>query len=285
MIHQLLALTRPLIVFDVESTGVDPLKDRIIELGFQLWDADGLKKEYRTLINPGIPIPPEATKAHHITDEMVQGCRDCMLYDSSIEGRDRHPRQIEGISHEFKPWPYFQQLASNLVIGFTNCDFAGKNVRFDLRIFAAEMARAKVEWSRGDARIVDAERLEQIAVPRGLSHLYEKYTGTKHDSAHSALGDARASTTIIVHQLQAHPQLSRDLDTLHTAQWGDMLDLDGKFVFINGVACVGRWGKHANKPMHTVPIDYYDFILGGDFSAEVKALARNAKLGKFPEKK
>jgi DNA polymerase-3 subunit epsilon len=77
MIHQLLTLTRPLIVFDCETTGVDTNTDRIVELGFQLWTADGLQKEWRSLVNPCVPIPAGATAVHHITDAMVNACKDC----------------------------------------------------------------------------------------------------------------------------------------------------------------------------------------------------------------
>lgn len=283
MIHQLLHLTRPMFWIDTETTGVDTQRDRIVEVGFEQWTAEGMVKEWRSLVNPGMPIPADATKVHGITDAMVKDCRACDKPKNDIVHGDQG-HDILG-EHGFAPVPYFKQLASSLAIGFKDCDYAGKNVRFDLRILSAEFARAGVEWSYLGARIVDAERLEQLAVPRSLSHLHEKYTGHKHDGAHGALSDVRASVTVVVHQLQVHPTLPRDLDQLHALQWPGWIDGEGKFRFVDGVPCFGQWGKHANKPMHKVPVDYYDFIIGADFSADVKALARNAKLGKFPEGK
>jgi DNA polymerase-3 subunit epsilon len=191
MIHQLLTLTRPLFVLDCETTGLDVTKDRIVEIGFQRWTAEGMDKEWRTLVNPTVPIPLEVTKVHGITDGAFLRCRQCG------HEHNRHPLALEPVGivgdhlvearikcDEFKPWPRFAQIAARLGTGLSGCDFAGKNIRFDLRLIAAEMARASVEWSYAGARIIDAERLEQLAVPRTLSHLHEKYVGMKHDGAH-----------------------------------------------------------------------------------------------------
>ena len=255
MIHQLLKLDRPLFVIDTETTGVDVQRDRIVEIGFQQWEADGLKKEWRSLVDPVIHIPESVVAIHGISNEDVKG------------------------------WPQFKTLASNLARGLSNCDFAGKNVRFDLRLIAVEMQRAGVEWNYMEARIIDAERLEQLAVPRTLSHLHEKYTGVPHDGAHGALSDVRASTTVIVHQLQTYESLSRDMDTLHAAQWPGWIDGDGKFRFVDGVPCFSQWGKYAGQPMAKIDRSYWDWILSTDFPSDVKELARRAKLGQFPTMK
>lgn len=327
MIHKLLNLTRPLFVIDTETTGVDVKNDRIIELGFQMWAGGGpckncenqltalkagliteiplcehcngsgfieggLQKEYRTLVNPGVPIPAEATAVHGITDAQFVGCRVCggNPHGSPIE--PDAPNGMICMCSEFKPIPTFKQLATNLARGLSNCDFAGKNVRFDLRIISAEFARSGVEWNYLGARVIDAERLEQLAVPRTLSNLYEKYTGQKHEGAHGALSDVRALTVVIESQLVEHSEklygatgLPHSLDALHKLQWPGWIDGDGKFRFVNNVACFSNWGKHANKPMHKVESGYYDFILKGDFSADVKKIAAEAKMKKFPEVK
>lgn len=253
MIHQIFNLTRPLFVLDTETTGTDVAEDRIIELGFQMWTAEGLKREWRSRLNPGVPIPRSATEIHHISDLDVQ---------------DR---------------PSFKQLAPHFADGFKDCDYAGKHVRFDLRITAAEMVRSGIEWNYIGARIVDVDRLEQLGEPRHLSDLVMKHLGEDmRDAAHTALGDVQWTSKLIVAQLEKY-DLPRDLDALHELQWPGFIDPDGKFKFVDGVACFSNWGKHKHKPMTNVPIDYYDFIIGADFSPEVKALAREAKLGRFPE--
>lgn len=284
MIHQLLNLTRPLFIFDTETTGVDPKSDRIVNLGFEQWGPEGLVKEWKTLVNPGGPIPAGASKVHGIYDAQMELCRECGGYNDDV-APDRckcPPVEDGGPGSGFKPVFTFKQLAPNLAKGFSNCDFGGKNVRFDLRILSAEMARAGVQWSYVGARIVDAERLEQLAVPRTLSHLYEKYTGEKLAGAHDAMNDVKASTTVIVKQLETHPTLPRDLDTLHRLQWPGWLCDGGEFKLVEGIATC-QFGKWRGKPMKNIPLSYYDWIIGSDFPADVKALAAAAKLGKFPD--
>ncbi len=314
MIHQLLNLTRPLFCFDCETTGTDVNVDRIVSFAFEEWGPEGLVREWKSLVNPGIPIPAGASKVHGIYDEDMLKCQACK-------------KVIEGLGDACsceKPERvfYFHQLAPSLAKGFSECDFSGKNVRFDLRITSAEMARAGVPWSYKGARIVDGERLEQLAVPRTLSDLYAKYVkvpcsscngdvtadvdrvhcptcrGTgkvsaQLDGAHDALIDVRASTKVIVGQLEAHASLPRDLDELHAKQWPGWLDGDGKFRMVDGVPCFGNWGKFAGRPMKDPEVgrpgrngeSYWDFISKGTFSPDVKALASAAKLGKYPEVK
>lgn len=275
MIHELLSLNRTLFVFDTETTGTNTQTDRIIELGFQEWSAGGLVREWRSLINPGVPIPQAVSEVHGISDETLRGCRVCGAAQSD------HPRPT---CDEFHAIYTFSQIATSIARGFVNCDFAGKNVRFDLRILAAEMKRAGVPWHYEGARIIDAERLEQLVVPRTLSHLHEKYTGAKHDGAHGAISDVRASLTVIFHQLQANASLPRDLDALHEMQWPGRLDADGKFTLVNGEPTC-QFGKHRGKRMQEIPKDYWDWMLQADFPDDVKRLARDAKLGKFPSGK
>lgn len=284
MIHELLHLTRPLIVFDTETTGTDVKQDRIIEIGFQLWTSEGLQKEYRTRINPGVPIPPASTVVHGITDADMKLCQNCKQ-DEGWHGDPGGPDACQ-----FRRVPTFAQLAPNLLIGFGNCDYAGKNVRFDLRILSSEMARTGHQWSYAGARVIDIDRLEALLNKRSLGHLYRKYTGRKLEGAHGALTDVIASTMVLEAQMVAETQneddarqLPRDLDALHALQWPGWIDGDGLFIFVDGVACFGRWGKHAGRPMKDVPSDYYDFILKNDFSTEAKVIAGRAKLRQFPE--
>lgn len=280
-LSKILPLKRPLVVFDLETTGVDTRTARIVEIGFQMFypkSEDRPVKEYRTLVNPGVPIPAETTEVHKISAESFAKCRDCggLLPSSACPQHE---------TSACRPWPTFKDLALNLAKGFTDVDLAGKNVkRFDLPILVAEFGRVGVLWSPLGARIIDVERIEQIAVPRTLSDLYEKYTGQKMDDAHQALADVRGTTTVLEHQLQQHQtRLPRDLDALHALQWPGMIDLEGKFRFNDdGVPCFSSWGKYSGQPMRNADTGYWDFILGKDFAAETKAIAANAKLGVFP---
>lgn len=253
MIHQLLNLTRPLFCLDLETTGLDYRTARIVELGFQRWEAVGMTREWRSLINPGISIPSSATAVHHITNEMVF---------------DR---------------PRFSQIAENLAQGFTNCDYTGKNIRFDLRILAAEFRRVKVAWSYEGARIIDIDRLESLAHPRNLAALHTKYVGQPHEEAHSALSDVRASITVVTRQLQWYT-FPRDLDTLHALQWPGWITLDGSVRLVNGIPTM-MFGKHRDKPISEVPNDYWNFILSNDFPPDLKRIALDAKLGRYSDER
>lgn len=282
MIHQLLDLKRTLFVFDTETTGTDVKESRIIELGFQQWGPEGLVKEWRSLIDPRCLIPKSASDVHHITDEDFMKCVTCGVFlhqhPIGLSSEDTSPQCIDP-----KRWPTFAEIAPSLAKGFVDCDFAGKNVRFDLRILSSEMQRANVPWSFLKARVIDAERLEQLAVPRTLSHLYEKYTGQKLEGAHGALTDAQASTTVLQQQLLIYDKLPRSLDELHRLQWPEeWLDANGSFRMINGVATI-MFGKHRGKAMRGVDLSYYDWILRENFAEDIKALARQAKLGIFPD--
>lgn len=276
VIHQLLHLTRPLFVLDTETTGTDPQQDRIVEIAFEEWTSEGMVKEWRSLVNPGVPIPASSTQVHGITDFDMRRCQSCKLVVEYEDLADRctceAPRRV----------PTFPQLAANLAKGFAGCDFAGQNVRFDLQILAAEMARAKQPWSYATARILDSGALERLAVPRSLSHLHEKYAGAKHEGAHGALSDVRAAATVIMKQLEAHEQLPRDLDALHKLQWPGLIDAEGKFRMVDGVPTV-NFGKWKGKAMKDVDAGYWDFILREGFSDGTKKLAAEAKLGVFPE--
>lgn len=289
MIHKLLNLARPLVVLDTETTGVDTQKDRVVELGFQIWGPDGKVSEWRSLVDPGILIPAATTKIHGITNADMLNCRLC--------GRSQADHAVAATCVEFKVIPRFAQVAEKLARGFSGCDFAGKNVRFDLRILAAEFARSKVEWGYADALVLDADRLEALLNPRHLSDLYRKYTGRELEGAHGALADVEGVLTVLVQQLfqrgeDGEQRLPLDLAQLHALSWKGWIDPDRKFYFDDeGVPRFTRWGKHADRPMADPEVSkpsprdgttYWDFILRGDFSADVKKVAAEAKLGRFP---
>jgi DNA polymerase III epsilon subunit-like protein len=331
------AITRPLTTLDTETTSLDVQDARIIEIGMMVEypeksyaDCDGKGTvldapgnvldggmyeetcpdcrgtgrtpalEWRTLVNPGIPIPAASTEVHHITDAMVQGCQICQRLKAEHEALDAGPQpeslltvndgppiEVHGlaIDHSFKPWPSFRQLATRLAKFLTNVDFAGKNTRFDLRVLQAEMDRARQPWSYDDALIIDADMLERIMEPRDLSSLYRRRCGKEPEGAHSALADVRMTAEVIEAQLALWPALPRDVRELHDLQWGDWCDSEGCFRFDKKGRVIVWFGKHRGKGINEVPTSYFDWLISGSFPASVKELARKAKLGQFPEKK
>ena len=195
----LIKLERPLIIFDCETTGPNPRTDRIVELGFILLKPDGSVREWGNYVNPGVPIPHEATygneakgyPGHGITDEMV------------------------------KDAPSFQTLAPNLLRGFApGTDYAGFNVmRYDLPLMKAEFERYGHAWSYDDARVLDGFRLWQIGERRTLSDAVERFLRRKHEGAHRAIDDVRASLEVIVAQLVEFEELPRDVAALQELQY------------------------------------------------------------------
>ncbi len=274
----ILKLTRRLVVVDAETTGTDTEKDRITQLGALSIEPDGTAREWRTLVNPGRPIPPGATAVHGITDEMLLLCNECSREKEEHLGNDSCPT--------FRSVPPFYKLAPKLAVAMTNCDFAGKNVRFDLRILSTEFKLAQVQWSYADAAVIDAERIEQLGEPRTLSDLYRRRVGKEPIDAHDALADVKMSAELLIAQLNKWPALAEGgVSALHERQWPGWIDSEGKFKRVNGVPCVGPWGKYANKPMAEVTrLDksYWDWVLKAAFPEDVKIIAARAKLGEYP---
>lgn len=266
---QLFASQRRLINFDCETTGTDPWKDRIVELAFEVHHPDGRVDEWQSLVNPGVPIPEGATRVHGITDERMRQCQHCQSRICDCES----PKLV----------PSFKQLAPRLAKGFTDCDLAGKNIlRFDLPLLAAEFERAGVEWDWRGARIVDLDRLEQLAEPRDLSSLVKRKLGREHVGAHGALADIKATGELIAYDLEHYP-LERDLAKLHALQFPGLVDLGGKIRMRDGEPTV-TFGKWAGKAMRQVDADYWRWIADkSDMPAEMKRLARAAMEGRYPQ--
>ena len=146
-----LQLERPLAVLDTETTGVDPLTDRIVELAVVRLDPDGAARRYRRLVDPGVPIPPAATAVHGIAD-------------ADVAGR-----------------PRFAAIADRLARRLDGCDLAGFNLRrFDLPLLAAEFARAGVAFDPADRAVVDAQQIYHAREPRDLAAAVRFYCGREH---------------------------------------------------------------------------------------------------------
>lgn len=254
----MLELTRPLVVLDVETTGTSPKHDRIIQIGVVKLLPDMVRKEWSTYVNPGMPIPPEATVIHHITDAMVQGA------------------------------PSFRALAPRFHQALRDCDIAGYNVNFDLSFIKAEFLRVDIAMQAGvlDGHIVDVFRIFSKMHPRTLTAAAQLYLGQDLEGAHDALIDTRATLDILMTQLEQHPELPHTMPELHSFCFERMenaVDSEGKFVWRYGEATLA-FGAHQGVPLKNVPAQYLRWILANDFSPEVKGIVRNAVAGRYPRK-
>lgn len=284
-LQQLLKLTRPLFMFDLETTGPNPKSDRIVEIAFMQFNPDETTRQWRSLVDPEIPIPPASTEKHGIDDARIRRCNRC--------GRDadQHPNPVDACA-EFCPVPTFGQLAPSLLRGFVDCDFAGFNIKtFDLPCLQAEFSRVgHPTWSFSTAKLVDGLRLWQLAEPRTLTDFIGRWAGLKHEGAHHAHDDVIGTVTGIIGILNAcQPILPWDIVKLHEMQYPhnpDAIDPDGKIVWKNGVATFNFGTKYRDLPLHKATRRDLEWLAGPTtaFSVEFKAICRNALAGKLPQK-
>lgn len=256
MITDLITLERPLIALDVETHDLCPPEQAyIVELGFvKISPGVPEPKKWVTYIKPDLPITKEATHVHGITNELVASA------------------------------PRFNQLAANLNKGFSGSDFCGYNIRFDLRVLQTDMARAGINWSSKDVRMLDALQLWRVAMPRTLSHAVEEFLKRKPTEAHRALGDAEDALAVAEAQLRRFQQLPRDIQLLHDLCFSsNNVDPDGKFIWKDGVV-VCNFGKWSKTPLAQLPKSYCEWIVKSDFTPDVKELVQNALNGILPVK-
>ena len=216
-----LQLTRPLACVDTETTGTDPAKDRVVEVGVVVLTPGGDRTSYRWLVNPGGPIPAEATRVHGISDSMVAGA------------------------------PTFAQIAPELAVLLAGCDLTGYNLRsFDLPILKAEFARAGRPWPCADARVVDALVIFRDRERHTLSDAVRNYLGREHEGAHGAVADAEATLDVLLAQLARYQDLPHDLPGLDLASGGRQPDWAtdcGRIRWDAEGHAVLAFGKHNGK--------------------------------------
>lgn len=250
-----LKLTKPLIVFDLETTGLNRLKDHIVELAYIKIFPSGEVCDHRYLFNPGVKISPEAVEVHHITDEMVKNC------------------------------PPFYALAPAIAADFGDSDIAGYNSDyFDVPMLIEEFLRAGVDPAfLKKAQRIDVQKIFFRKEPRTLEAALKFYCGKEHDTAHSALGDVRATYDVLLGQLSRYPDLENNVDFLaeYTAQDKKFVDSTGRMIYNDKGEIVFSFGKYEGRRADDVLINcpgYYDWIMKSDFPADFKNELTKLKL-------
>lgn len=248
-------LTRPIVFFDLETTGPDPSTARIVQIACVKRRPDGTSTEWQSLVNPGCPIPLEAAEIHGITDDMV------------------------------KDAPSFMKLSGGLMGALEGCDLGGFNVRrYDIPLLQAEFARVGVSFSMEGRAVVDAMALFYKKEPRDLSAAVKFYCGKEMENAHNAMADVRATMEVLASQLSRYADLPADVAGLHDIGAGDAVDLEGKFSWKDGEATL-TFGKNKGRSLRWLAANDASFLrwmLGADFGVEVKAIVRDALAGKLP---
>lgn len=248
-----LNLANPIIFFDLETTGVDIVKDRIVEISLVKVTPDG-KEEIKTRrINPGMPIPAESSEVHGIYDEDVKDC------------------------------PQFKSIAKSLAKYIEGCDLAGYNSnKFDIPMLMEEFLRAGVDIDLKKRRCVDVQNIFHKMEQRTLSAAYKFYCGEELENAHSAEADTLATYHILKSQLDKYDSLENNVDFL--SKFSERIafaDYAGRIAYDNDGIEVINFGKHKGKRVVDVfksDPGYYSWMMNGDFPEYTKKVLTEIKL-------
>ena len=248
-----LNLVKPIIFFDLETTGTDFSKDRIVEICYIKVYPDGREVEYTKRINPEMHIPEGASAVHGLYDADVKDC------------------------------PTFREVAREIANEFEGCDVAGFNSnRFDLPMLAEEFLRAQVDIDLSRLRAIDVQVLYHKREPRTLSAAYKFYCGENLEDAHSALADTRATYHVLKAQLDHYDDMPNDIEALSKeSSFTNNVDFAGRIVYDENGREVFNFGKYKGMPVDAVldrDPSYYGWMMNGDFSLNTKQVLTRIKL-------
>ena len=279
-----LNLTRPLIVFDLETTGLDFIRDRIIQISYIKVSPDGTEERENIFVNPEKSIPHEVVELTGITDDDV------------------------------KDAPTFKTIAPQLCEKFKGCDFAGYNSNhFDIPMLAEEFLRAGIDFDFSKVRLIDAQTIFHKMERRNLAAAYKFYCGRKMEddfTAHRADEDTEATYRVLMGELdkyapgvQEEPDrvLENDMDYLaEFSKQNDNVDFAGRIVWKPVIGADGKpvldadgkeqkvevfnFGKYKGRPVADVlrtDIGYYSWMMGGDFTFNTKQVLTRIRLRGF----
>lgn len=249
-----LQLKRPIVFFDLETTGTNVTQDRIVEISMIKVLPDGKEpiKDTRR-INPGIAIPAEATAIHGITNEDVANCRP------------------------------FKEMAKEIANFFTGCDIAGFNSnKFDIPMLSEEFCRAGVSFDFTKHRFIDVQTIFHKKEQRTLVAAYRFYCDKDLENAHSAIADTMATLEVLEAQLERYPDLPTDVEQLSIySSQNRNVDLMGRLIYNDEGQEVINFGKYKGKLAEEVlrrDPGYFSWILGGDFPQNTKDVFTRIKM-------
>ena len=262
-----LNLKRPIVFFDLETTGTDICKDRIVEVSVLKVMPDGEEILKTRRINPTVPIPLESSLIHKIYDEDVKDCKT------------------------------FKEIARDLEQFLKGCDLGGYNLlRFDIPLLAEEFLRCDIDFDIDNRNVIDACRIFHQMEQRTLSAAYKYYCDKKLENAHSAEADTVATYHILMAQLDRYQHtpvevaegveefpVQNDMELLHKFTVQKTADLSGRIVYNNAGQEVFNFGKHKNVPVEEVlqkEPGYYDWMMKSEFPLQTKKVLTRIRLRK-----
>jgi len=259
-----LNLDKDIVFFDIESTGLNVMKDRIVQIALIKHKKDGSQpEEVEYLINPSIPISPEAMAVHGITPEDV------------------------------KNKPTFIQLAKEIYDWIGDSDLGGYNSdRFDIPMLMEEFARTGIEFNLDNRRHIDVQRIFYKMQPRTLKAAYKYYCDQSLVDAHDALADVRATVDVFLGQIKMYDgvdyedgdgfvteaPIKNDMEAIYQFTTDTrMLDATQRLKYDNDGTVVFNFGKYIGKPVAELLYNdkqYLNWILEKDFSTQVKHIVK-----------
>ena len=264
-----LNLTRPLVFLDLETTGVNIVTDRIVEISLHKININGTSETKTLKINPTIPIPKHVTAIHGISDEDVKDC------------------------------PTFVNVAKMLYNFIENADLAGYNSnKFDIPMLVEEFLRADINFEIKNRRLVDVQNIFHKMEQRTLKAAYKFYCGKDLVNAHTAEADTLATYEVLMSQLERYENtileddkgnkfnpIVNDVQALHDFSYNSKnADLVGHLVFNEKGLEVINFGKHKGKVAEEIfktEPSYYDWMMKSDFPLSTKQVITAIKLRSF----
>jgi len=250
-----LKLIRPLVFFDLETTGLNTATDKIVQISIIKIFPDGKEEKYNFFVNPGIPIPEEATAIHGITNEMV------------------------------KDKPLFSEIAKKIADIISGCDLAGYNSnRFDIPLLAEEMLKANVDIDFRKIKTIDVQNIFYKKEPRTLVAAYKFYCQKDLENAHSSDADTLATYEILKAQLERYDDLDNNVDFLSKfTEQKKNADLAGFILYDDNGKEIFGFGKYKGQLVEEVlekDSGYFGWIMNADFPRYTKKVLTQIKLRK-----
>ena len=259
----MLKINKPLVFFDIESTGLDITKDKIIEITILKLSISGRKNTFTFRINPEIPIPSENSKIHGIYDKDVKNS------------------------------PSFKKVGNQIKKLLYKCDLVGFNIlKFDLPILIEEFKNNKISFSINNINIIDVQKLYHLMEKRNLSSAYKFYCNKTLKNSHSSFYDTIATYEIFLNQLKKYDnqevfdlkgnkigKISKNLYEINNTLNNNMIDLEGRFIMDNEVP-VFNFGKYKGKKIKEIlkkNPGYFNWIIKGKFSNDTKENLKKIK--------
>ena len=249
-----LKLQKPIVFFDLETTGVNAIHDRIVEISYIKVFPDGNEESKTLRINPERHIPEQSSAIHGIYDEDVKDC------------------------------PTFKQVARDIAAIFVNSDIAGFNSNyFDVPMLVEEMLRAGIDFDITKCRLIDVQNIYHKLEQRTLSAAYKFYCGKNLEDAHSAQADTRATYEVLKAQLDKYPdKLNNDVQFLSSfSKMNDNVDFAGRIIYNDKHIPVFNFGKYKGQSVEDVLArdpGYYGWMMQGDFPQNTKQVLTKLRL-------